>query len=208
MTEPRLEPTELSNTEEFVRFKMKPEGRRQYQVIALRIICEHGGTAPISHVRGAIQARHPDNKWDKRYPLKILGDHGIVEHDDENVWLCEQLDSAGIASVLTALEERSVRTQGLRVEDTSWRPDSKEWTALRTAVVNRDGKACSVDGCNITDGLQLDHIWRGSLLAAIGWSPSAINDPTNLQLLCDKHHRSKTLSEARLLAVSDERTSK
>ena len=99
MAEPRSEPTELSSTEEFVRFKMKPEGRRQYQVIVLRTICEHGGEVPISHVRGAIQARHPDNKWDKRYPLKILGDHGIVEHDDENVWLCEQLDPAGIASV-------------------------------------------------------------------------------------------------------------
>jgi hypothetical protein len=49
----------------------------------------------------------------------------------------------------------------------------------------------------------LDHVWRGSLLAAIGWSPSAINDPTNLQLLCSVHHGDKTAHEAQLLAVDD-----
>lgn len=203
MTEQHSDPVGVSFTEEFVRFKMKPEGRRQYQVIALRIICEHGGAAPIDRIRGAIQARHPETKWDKRYPLKILRDHGIVGYDDEAVWLHERLEPAGIASVLAALEERSVRTQGLRVEDTSWRPSSKEWAALRAAVTDRDGESCAVDGCIVMDGLHLDHIWRGSLLAAIGWSPSAINDPTNLQLLCEKHHQSKTRSEAQLLSQSE-----
>jgi hypothetical protein len=51
--------------------------------------------------------------------------------------------------------------------------------------------------------LQLDHIWRGSLLAAIGWSPSAINDPINLELLCSLHHADKTAHETQLLAADD-----
>jgi len=51
------------------------------------------------------------------------------------------------------------------------------------------------------DGLHLDHIWRGSLLAAIGWAPSAINDPVNLQLLCPLHHADKTGHESQLIAV-------
>lgn len=58
-------------------------------------------------------------------------------------------------------------------------------------------------GCERTDELQLDHVWRGSLLAAVGWSPSAINDPINLQLLCPMHHADKTAHEAQLLAVDD-----
>jgi hypothetical protein len=41
------------------------------------------------------------------------------------------------------------------------------------------------------------------LLAAIGWPPSAINDPINLQLLCAEHHAAKTADEAKLLAVDD-----
>ena len=51
--------------------------------------------------------------------------------------------------------------------------------------------------------LELDHVWRGSLLAATGWSPSAINDPINLQLLCPVHHADKTRHEALLLGVAD-----
>jgi hypothetical protein len=41
------------------------------------------------------------------------------------------------------------------------------------------------------------------LLAAIGWSPSAINDPINLQLLCPAHHADKTAHEVQLLAADD-----
>ena len=52
-----------------------------------------------------------------------------------------------------------------------------------------------------SDELHLDHVRRGSLLAAIGWSPSAINDPINLQLLCSMHHADKTTHEAQLLAA-------
>jgi hypothetical protein len=62
---------------------------------------------------------------------------------------------------------------------------------------------CAVPGCDRKDELQLDHVWRGSLLVAIGWSAGAINDPINLQLLCPMHHADKTAHEARLLAADD-----
>jgi 5-methylcytosine-specific restriction endonuclease McrA len=90
-----------------------------------------------------------------------------------------------------------------RIEDTSWRPDQAEWQALRRKVIVRDGERCAVPGCDLPDDLHLDHIWRGSLLAAIGWSPSAIDDPINLQLLCPVHHADKTAHEAQLLAADD-----
>jgi hypothetical protein len=60
-----------------------------------------------------------------------------------------------------------------------------------------------VDEGPVVSELKLDHVWRGSLLAAIGWSPSAINDPINLQLLCPVHHADKTAHEARLLAADE-----
>ena len=62
---------------------------------------------------------------------------------------------------------------------------------------------CAVPGCDRKDELELDHVWRGSLLVAIGWSAGAINDPINLQLLCPMHHADKTAHEARLLAADD-----
>lgn len=60
-----------------------------------------------------------------------------------------------------------------------------------------------MQGCERSADLYLDHRWRGSLLAAIGWSPSAINDPINLQLLCPAHHADKTKHESALLAAAD-----
>jgi hypothetical protein len=192
-----------SLTEDYVRNLMRPALRRQNQPIALRIIAEGGGSAEIVQIRQAILARHPGMKWDRRYPLKILADNGIVEITGRTVSFVEDLDSDQIASLLSALDERAVRTVGLRIEDSSWRPDAPEWQALRMKVIDRDGERCAVPGCERADGLQLDHVWRGSMLAAIGWSPSAINDPINLQLLCPLHHADKTAHEARLLAVDE-----
>ena len=77
----------------------------------------------IARIRQAIQARHPDIKWDRRYPMKVLADNGIVEVEGTTVSFVEQLDPDQIASLLSALDERAVRTRGLRVEDASWRPD-------------------------------------------------------------------------------------
>ena len=70
---------------------------------------------------------------------------------------------------------------------------------LRRKVVERDGERCAVPGRDRLDDLHLDHVWRGSLLEAIRWSPSAINDPINLLLLCPVHHADKTAHEAQLL---------
>lgn len=192
-----------SATEDYVRNLMRPALRRQFQPIALRVIAEGGGSADTARIRQAIQARHPGMKWDRRYPIKVLADNGIVAVSGTTVSLVEQLDPQQIASLLSALDERAVRTSGLRVEDASWRPDSAEWHALRLKVIERDGERCAVPGCDRGDDLHLDHRWRGSLLAAIGWSPSAINDPVNLQLLCPVHHADKTAHEGQLLAADD-----
>jgi hypothetical protein len=192
-----------SRTEDYVRNSMRPALRRQFQPIALRIIAEAGGSVDIAQIRQAIMARHPGTTWDRRYPMKVLADNGIVAISGTTARFAEDLDVDQIASLLSALDERAVRTTGLRVEDTSWRPDQREWSLLRQRVIERDGEGCSVAGCNRSDALQLDHRWRGSMLAAIGWSPSAINDPINLQLLCPEHHADKTAHEAQLLAADD-----
>ena len=197
-------PAMTSKTEDFVRNSMSPANRRHFQPIALRIIAEAGGVVEISRIRQAILARHPEAEWDRRYPLKVLKDRGVIDFDKRTARLVEDLDSAQLASLLAAIDERAVRTAGLRVEDTSWRPGQAEWANLRQLVIERDGEVCAVLGCAAVDDLQLDHIWRGSLLAAVGWSPAAINDPTNLQLLCPDHHTRKTVDETRLLAVCAE----
>jgi hypothetical protein len=182
---------------------MRPALRRQFQPIALRVIAEAGGSAEISTIRQAITARHPGLKWDRRYPLQVLTANGIISIDGSTARFVEPLDPDQIASLLSALDEHAVRTTGLRVEDASWRADSTEWQRLRQMVVERDGERCAVAGCECTEDLQLDHRWRGSLLAAIGWSPSAINDPINLQLLCPVHHADKTAHEAQLIAADN-----
>jgi hypothetical protein len=193
----------VSQTEDYVRNRMRPALRRQFQPIALRIIAEAGGSVEVGRIRQAILARHPAIKWDRRYPIKVLEDNGLVEVSGTTVSFVEQLDSVQIASLLSALDERAVRTRGLRVEDVSWRPDQVEWRALRRLVIERDGERCAVPGCDRVGGLHLDHVWRGSLLAAVGWSPAAINDPVNLQLLCPVHHADKTAHEAQLFAADE-----
>ena len=71
--------TMVSSTEDYVRNLMRPALRRQFQPIALRIIAESGGSAEMAHIRRAIGARHPGINWDRRYPLKVLEDNGIVK---------------------------------------------------------------------------------------------------------------------------------
>jgi len=190
-----------SRTEDYVRHSMRPAVRRQFQPIALRVLAEAGGAVEIDRIRRAILARHPTLKWDRRYPLRVLSNNGIIDVDQTTARFVEDLDTTQIASLLSALDERAVRTTGLRVEDSSWRSDGPEWARLRVRVVDRDGEVCAVLGCGRVDELELDHVWRGSLLAAAGWSPSAINSPINLQLLCGPHHKAKTADEARLLSL-------
>ena len=183
---------------------MQPALRRQFQPIALRIIAESGGEAEIADIRRAIEARHPDLKWDRRYPLQVLEDNGIITTTTTHARLAEDLDADQIASLLLALDERSVRTAGLRVENSSWRPNAPEWAELRRQVIETWGERCSVPGCAATTDLELDHIMRGSVMAAAGWSPAAINDPVNLQLLCREHDGAKTSAEARVLRLGDQ----
>jgi 5-methylcytosine-specific restriction endonuclease McrA len=57
---------------------------------------------------------------------------------------------------------------------------------LRRSIVERDGGVCQVCG---EPGDQIDHINEDASLVAID-----INDPRNLQLICDSCHRAKTLS--------------
>jgi hypothetical protein len=102
-----------------VRNGMRPALRRNFQTIALRLIAEGGGSVEIDRIRQAIQARHPDTSWDRRYPIGVLESNGIIEIVDDEVSLVEQLDSTQIASLLAALDERAVRTTGLRIEDPS-----------------------------------------------------------------------------------------
>jgi len=106
-------------------------------------------------------------------PAQSLADNGIVKGTGTTVSFVENLDSDQIASLLSALEERAVRTRGLRVEDASWRPDSAEWQALRLKVIERDGERCAVPGCDRSDELHLDHVWarivaRSDRLVSLG----------------------------------------
>ena len=154
------------------------------------------GTPPRDIMGPPLSAGRIGEQWHRR-------DH----QDDSTLFRTPDTGTDRLAarcSLLAALDERSVRIVGLRVEDAAWRPDQSEWRLLRDEVVKRDGNRCAVPGCDDQDDLHLDHIWRGSLLAAAGWSPSAINDPINLQLLCPSHHASKTTQEAQLLKATND----
>ena len=45
-------------------------------------------------------ARHPDIRWDRRYPMKVLADNGIVEISGTTASFVEALDVDQIASLL------------------------------------------------------------------------------------------------------------
>ena len=117
-----------STTEDFVRYDMRPAAGRQYQIVALRTIAEHGGRASVEEIRLAIKARHPDNKWDRRYPIGVLADHGIVREVAGTVVLVEELTNSQIASLLAALDERSVTAAGLQVEKSAQGPEGADKT--------------------------------------------------------------------------------
>ena len=92
------------------------------------------------------------------YPIGVLADRGIVEVRGTGVYFVEPLDRERIASLLAALDERAVRTEGLRVENSSWWPDKAEWQRLRRMGIERDGQQCPVAGCHLVDDLHLVHI--------------------------------------------------
>ena len=124
-----------STTEAYVRNSMRPALRRQFQIIVLRIIAEGGGRAEIDRIRQAIQRAIP--RCDRRYPVKVLADNGIIIDNGTTVELVEQLVPQQIASLFAALDERAVRTVGLRLEDASCRADQAEWQLLRRKLCVR-----------------------------------------------------------------------
>ncbi len=106
-----------SSTEDYVRNLSRPALRRQFQPIALRIIAKTRWLgADCSDPPGDCGAP----SWHQvgsPYPLKVLADNGIVKITGTTMSFVEILDSDQIASLLSALDERAVRTRGLRVED-------------------------------------------------------------------------------------------
>jgi len=67
------------------------------------------------------------------------------------------------------------------------RPLPANWTALRTAVVRRDGALCQ--RCGTTQDLQLDHV--------VERADGGSDELANLRLLCKAHHKEKTDQAAR-----------
>lgn len=68
-------------------------------------------------------------------------------------------------------------------------------SALRAEIFQRDGSRCQICGGEAT---QIDHIGDDQR------SKDNVNDPLNLQAVCDRCHRKKTLSRFRL-AVPEEK---
>ena len=81
---------------------MRPALRRNFKSIALRVIAEGGGSVEIDRIRQAIQARHPETSWDRRYPLAVLENNGIVETTKTTARFSEHLTLEQIASLLAA----------------------------------------------------------------------------------------------------------
>ena len=112
--EDATEPEPASNTEQYLRLTMQPALRRQFQPIALRLIAEGGGSAPVSAIRQAISARHPDLRWDRRYPLGVLADNGIVEVVGDPARFTEEIDRPGTPQSLEHAPSRSAERIGVR----------------------------------------------------------------------------------------------
>ena len=64
---------------------------------------------------------------------------------------------------------------------------SKRWKALRLEILRRDNWQCKVCGSN--HDLEVDHI------QSIEVAPEKAFESDNLQVLCKKHHSSKTRLE-------------
>jgi 5-methylcytosine-specific restriction endonuclease McrA len=71
--------------------------------------------------------------------------------------------------------------------------ERKAMTAKRRReVIERDGEVCRYPECEITAGLDVDHI----VCLELGGKDAL----PNLQLLCGDHHRQKTALDAKLIA--------
>lgn len=63
------------------------------------------------------------------------------------------------------------------------------WKAARLACLERDGHQCVIEGCEETEGLQVDHIEE--LAVVLSTAPDLAFDLDNLQTLCRPHHDDK-----------------
>ena len=68
----------------------------------------------------------------------------------------------------------------------------------RQEIEDRDGCVCKHDGCNVTEGLQVDHIKP--------WSKGGKTHIDNGQLLCSEHNLKKTdtMDDEQLVDLSTE----
>ncbi len=65
-------------------------------------------------------------------------------------------------------------------------------TARRVRIIARDGNCCRYPECEITTGLQVDHI----VALALGGRDT----DDNLETLCADHHKQKTARDVRMIA--------
>ena len=66
--------------------------------------------------------------------------------------------------------------------------NAKQWRRVRVKALERDGWKCTVEGCGVMRGLEVDHrkpISEGG----------SMYDLSNLGTLCRWHHRAKTQLE-------------
>ena len=66
--------------------------------------------------------------------------------------------------------------------------NAKQWRRVRLKALDRDSWACTVEGCGVMRGLEVDH----RIPVADGGSLYLLS---NLQTLCRWHHWAKTKSE-------------
>ena len=66
--------------------------------------------------------------------------------------------------------------------------NAKQWRRVRIKVLERDGWKCTVEGCGVMRGLEVDHV---KPIADGG----AMYELSNLSVKCRWHHRAKTRLE-------------
>lgn len=60
-----------------------------------------------------------------------------------------------------------------------------------THLGTKSGRCEAPQGCNVTDGLTVDHFTPKCIAKLLGWSRKQIDQPANRQLLCWDHHKQK-----------------
>ncbi len=74
--------------------------------------------------------------------------------------------------------------------------DARRMTPARRArIIAHHGGVCAYPGCEVTEGLQVDHI------ICLGLGGKDRDD--NLEPLCDPHHKAKTRRDKKLIAKAN-----